>query len=126
MINVGELICPENLLGSRILGLQGRVVGALAHIAASSRNLGWQGPFCPPADRRLLPTLYMKASADDDWAFYQHEQGRWSWHKRGVGVPDTGCRFTGIVEAVADAVHNGFKPGVSGIALAACRRSRPR
>jgi hypothetical protein len=68
----------------------------------------------------------MNGSDKDDWAFYQHKQGGWSWRKHGVGASDNARPFIGIVEAIADAVHSGFEPGVSSIAVTTCRRSAPR
>ena len=61
------------------------------------------------------------------WAFYQHQQGDWSWQIVGHGAAHSQGHFVGIVEAFADAVRNGFRPGISKIAsVGFCRRSKPR
>jgi len=63
---------------------------------------------------------------DDDWQFYQHDQGPWSWRRVGPFARDSRVLFSGIVEAIADAVKHGYKPGVSHVDMEKCRRSAPR
>jgi hypothetical protein len=63
----------------------------------------------------------------DDWKFYQHENGGWSWGVLGINAKNSSRQFSGIVEAMADAVTYGFTPGVSRVAeITSCRRLVPR
>ena len=63
----------------------------------------------------------------DDWQFYQHQEGPWSWRQVGAAVsPDSDILFLGIVEAMADAALHGYAPGVSHIAMEQCRRLKER
>jgi len=65
-------------------------------------------------------------AADDDWQFYQHPNGSWSWRKVGAFARDSRILFSGIVEAMADAARHGYQPGVSHINVEKCRRAEPR
>lgn len=67
-----------------------------------------------------------RAMSDDDWQFYQHPHGPWSWRKVGPGSRDSRILFPGIVEAIADAVLHGYKPGISHVDMEKCRRAEPR
>ena|SRR5687768_10063971 len=67
------------------------------------------------------------AGPPDDWQFYQHQEGPWSWRQVGAAVsPDSDILFLGIVEAMADAALHGYAPGVSHIAMEQCRRMKER
>jgi hypothetical protein len=66
------------------------------------------------------------ARSTDEWAFYRHQHRGWSW-RRLVDARGSERHFCGIVEAIADAVANGFQPGISTIAaVSVCRRSQAR
>jgi hypothetical protein len=61
--------------------------------------------------------------ADAGWKFYQHPGGEWSWLVLGAIPRNSGGRFSGIVEAMADAVTFGFVPGISRVLeITLCQR----
>ena len=69
----------------------------------------------------------MALSRTADWKFYQHPHGGWSWYALGCGARGSDSYFAGIVEALADAMQNGYEPGISRItSITMCRRSRTR
>jgi hypothetical protein len=69
----------------------------------------------------------MKPYDSNAWSFYQNERLGWSWHIDGAGNRHSEGHFVGIVEAFADAMNNGYRPGVSRIAsVQVCRRLRSR
>jgi len=75
----------------------------------------------------LHPT-YAVGGGVDDWDFYQHTDGKWSWRNvKGDAVGASSIHFETFAEAVADATRHGFQAGVSKIAsITADRRTHPR
>ena len=68
-----------------------------------------------------IPTLPIPTG--DDWNFYQHDDGGWSWRMLGINARNSCRQFSGIVEAMADAVTYGFVPGISHVVeITLCRR----
>ena len=71
--------------------------------------------------------MQIKPGATNEWEFYTDASGQWSW--RHVGYErrrDSHVLFSGIVEAMADAVRHGYQPGISHIEMERCRRTEPR
>jgi hypothetical protein len=67
------------------------------------------------------------AQAIDNWEFYQHPDGGWSWRNVPPGRRGGHNHFSNIVDAIADAARNGFRLGTSKIAaFKMCRRAQMR
>jgi hypothetical protein len=64
----------------------------------------------------------------EQWDFYQHTDARWSWRNaKTASIARSVERFPSFIEALANAMVNGFVPGKSRIAAIEYeRRSKPR
>jgi hypothetical protein len=59
----------------------------------------------------------------DDWDFYQHTDGQWSWSRRTTaGTRYSAERFESFIGAVGNALLHGFEPGISKIAAVTLER----
>jgi hypothetical protein len=59
----------------------------------------------------------------DDWEFYQHTDGKWSWRRlSGSGTRYSAERFDSFIGAVGNALLHGFEPGISKIAAVTLER----
>jgi hypothetical protein len=65
---------------------------------------------------------------DDEWEFYHYRDGRWTWRnvtQEDVRLSDRA--FESWIEAIADAIAEGFEAGESHIAFERdSRRASPR
>jgi hypothetical protein len=99
-------------------------------IAQSSPSLTPEEPLgrgLPRTSGRLIAWCEaMEPPESDVWSFYKHERRGWSWQIHGAGARHSAHCFIGIVEAYADAVNHGYRPGVSTMTMETCRRSRWR